>query len=282
MVPAGDAGAWLAHGLRARGARSRRAPPGGPSPAGPPAWGRTSCGRLEEADRWFAETVARAPDGGQWLAAGAALAYRSLIAGDQGRAEDQRRLAEEATAFATAHDVGEIDGEIPLALGVALAAGGQPAAALPLHRGRPRRRARLGAAARPGARPAAPRAGAPRARPGRPRGGRRSRRRGRSSPPARTRAPSGSGWPRSSARRGRGRRRATPLSRTERRVLRLLAGSLTERELGAELFLTRNTVHTHVTAIYRKLGVASRPAAVARARELGLLGLSGGQRPAIT
>ena len=76
------------------------------------------------------------------------------------------------------------------------------------------------------------------------------------------------------------------LSRPERRVLRLLAGPLTEREIGAELFLTRNTVHTHVTAIYRKLGVASRPAAVARARELGLLGPSGGPsgrpRPALT
>ena len=73
------------------------------------------------------------------------------------------------------------------------------------------------------------------------------------------------------------------LSRTERRVLRLLAGPLTEREIGAELFLTRNTVHTHVTAIYRKLGVASRPAALARARELGLLGPSRGRpRPALT
>jgi LuxR family maltose regulon positive regulatory protein len=68
------------------------------------------------------------------------------------------------------------------------------------------------------------------------------------------------------------------LSRTERRVLRLLAGPLTEREIGAELYLTRNTVHTHVAAVYRKLGVASRPAAVSWARELGLLGSSLGRR----
>jgi LuxR family maltose regulon positive regulatory protein len=43
------------------------------------------------------------------------------------------------------------------------------------------------------------------------------------------------------------------------------------RQIGAELFLSPNTVHTHTRAIYRKLGVASRAEAVARATTRGLL-----------
>jgi LuxR family transcriptional regulator, maltose regulon positive regulatory protein len=46
---------------------------------------------------------------------------------------------------------------------------------------------------------------------------------------------------------------------------------MSEREIGQELFLSFNTVHSHVKSIYRKLGVSSRSAAVARARELRLL-----------
>ncbi|MGH8869523.1 MAG: LuxR C-terminal-related transcriptional regulator [Actinomycetes bacterium] len=62
-----------------------------------------------------------------------------------------------------------------------------------------------------------------------------------------------------------------PLTDREEAVLRLLAGSLTLREIGAELFLSSNTVKTHTRAIYRKLRVRSRQQAVARARELGLV-----------
>ena len=42
-------------------------------------------------------------------------------------------------------------------------------------------------------------------------------------------------------------------------------------DLGAELFVSPNTVKTHAVSIYRKLGVSSRGGAVTRARELGLL-----------
>jgi LuxR family transcriptional regulator, maltose regulon positive regulatory protein len=61
-------------------------------------------------------------------------------------------------------------------------------------------------------------------------------------------------------------------------MLQLLAGELTEREIGAELLLSRNTVHTHVTAIYRKLGVASRSDARAPASS-GRSGRSGSHSP---
>ena len=55
------------------------------------------------------------------------------------------------------------------------------------------------------------------------------------------------------------------LSERERTVLRLLATGLSEREIGDELYLSFNTVHTHVKAIYRKLGVSSRADAVSSA-----------------
>jgi len=61
------------------------------------------------------------------------------------------------------------------------------------------------------------------------------------------------------------------LSERELTILRLLTGILSEREIGQELYLSFNTVHTHVKAIYRKLGVSSRAEAVARARERRLL-----------
>jgi LuxR family transcriptional regulator, maltose regulon positive regulatory protein len=61
------------------------------------------------------------------------------------------------------------------------------------------------------------------------------------------------------------------LSERELAVLRLLAGKLSQREIAGELYVSFNTVKTHTRAIFRKLGVASRAEAVARARELGLL-----------
>jgi LuxR family maltose regulon positive regulatory protein len=61
------------------------------------------------------------------------------------------------------------------------------------------------------------------------------------------------------------------LSSAEHRVLRLLSTRLTQREIANELYVSPNTVKTHARVIYRKLGVGSRPAAVAAARELNLL-----------
>ncbi|HEX6026182.1 MAG TPA: LuxR C-terminal-related transcriptional regulator, partial [Solirubrobacter sp.] len=47
---------------------------------------------------------------------------------------------------------------------------------------------------------------------------------------------------------------------------------LSNREIANELFVTTNTVKTHLRSIYRKLGVAGRREAVERARALRLTG----------
>jgi LuxR family maltose regulon positive regulatory protein len=64
---------------------------------------------------------------------------------------------------------------------------------------------------------------------------------------------------------------ADDLSERELSVLRLLPSDLSQREIAAELFVSRNTVKTHVRAIFRKLGASARAEAVARARERDLL-----------
>jgi LuxR family maltose regulon positive regulatory protein len=67
------------------------------------------------------------------------------------------------------------------------------------------------------------------------------------------------------------RRMAEPLTAAERRVLDLLPTQLTAAQMAARLFLTTNTVKSHLSHIYRKLGVKTRTAAVEAARRLGLL-----------
>jgi LuxR family maltose regulon positive regulatory protein len=64
---------------------------------------------------------------------------------------------------------------------------------------------------------------------------------------------------------------AASLSERELAVLRLLPTRLSNREIGRELYVSVNTVRTHVQAIYRKLEVTTRAQAVANARQLGLL-----------
>jgi LuxR family maltose regulon positive regulatory protein len=64
---------------------------------------------------------------------------------------------------------------------------------------------------------------------------------------------------------------ADALSASELRVLRYLPTNLRAAEIGAELFVSLNTIRTHTRNIYGKLGVHTRADAVKRARELGLL-----------
>jgi LuxR family maltose regulon positive regulatory protein len=64
---------------------------------------------------------------------------------------------------------------------------------------------------------------------------------------------------------------STTLTEREFEVIRLLEQGLSQREIAGSLFLSYNTIHSHVRSIYRKLGASSRDDAVARARERALL-----------
>jgi non-specific serine/threonine protein kinase len=67
------------------------------------------------------------------------------------------------------------------------------------------------------------------------------------------------------------RRRHTLLSKREDEVLRLVAEGLSNKEIARQLIVTQNTVKTHVTSLFNKLGVDSRAQAVAVAAHQGLL-----------
>ena len=62
-----------------------------------------------------------------------------------------------------------------------------------------------------------------------------------------------------------------PLSDSEIRVLRYLPTNLSMRQIGSELYVSHNTVRTHISHLYAKLGTHTRAEAVDRARALGLL-----------
>ena len=129
--PWGDMGKALQHALRAAELEPTDSP-----------WRPVACwavgfglyfhGELDQADPWFEECIALAPASEQWLVAGSSLAYRSLIAGDRDRLDQQRQLAEQATAMALECHLEEVDGEIPLALAMSHAAQGRVREALPL------------------------------------------------------------------------------------------------------------------------------------------------------
>jgi LuxR family maltose regulon positive regulatory protein len=61
------------------------------------------------------------------------------------------------------------------------------------------------------------------------------------------------------------------LTDRELAVLRYLPSPMSQRDIAAELFVSLNTVKTHCRAIYRKLAVTDRKAAVQAARDAGLL-----------
>jgi len=63
----------------------------------------------------------------------------------------------------------------------------------------------------------------------------------------------------------------TGISMRELEVLQSLAAGKSNQEIADGLFVSLNTVKTHLKNIFAKLGVASRAQAVARARELGML-----------
>jgi LuxR family maltose regulon positive regulatory protein len=62
-----------------------------------------------------------------------------------------------------------------------------------------------------------------------------------------------------------------PLSERELAVLRFLPTMMSNTEIAAEMFVSVNTVKTHLKHIYRKLDVTDRRDAVRRGRDLRLL-----------
>ena len=61
------------------------------------------------------------------------------------------------------------------------------------------------------------------------------------------------------------------LSQREMEVLNLIAVGRTNQEIARQLIVSPGTVKAHTANIYRKLDVANRTEAVARARQLGIL-----------
>jgi DNA-binding NarL/FixJ family response regulator len=62
-----------------------------------------------------------------------------------------------------------------------------------------------------------------------------------------------------------------PLSERELEVLRLVATGANNAEIAAALYLSERTVKGHVSAIFGKLGVRDRPAAIIRAYDAGIV-----------
>lgn len=62
-----------------------------------------------------------------------------------------------------------------------------------------------------------------------------------------------------------------PLTGSELAVLRFLPSHMTNQEIAESLFLSINTVKTHLRSVYRKLGVTTRRQAISAADRLGLL-----------
>jgi LuxR family transcriptional regulator, maltose regulon positive regulatory protein len=69
-----------------------------------------------------------------------------------------------------------------------------------------------------------------------------------------------------------------PLSERELTVLRFLPTMMSNAEIASEMFVSVNTVKTHLRHVYRKLDVADRRECVRRARELRLLSPGLGDR----
>jgi DNA-binding CsgD family transcriptional regulator len=61
------------------------------------------------------------------------------------------------------------------------------------------------------------------------------------------------------------------LTPREHEILGLIAEGLSNREIGERLFISENTVKTHSSRLFDKLGVRRRVQAVQRGRELGLI-----------
>lgn len=68
------------------------------------------------------------------------------------------------------------------------------------------------------------------------------------------------------------------LTRREQAVLNALSRGMSDAEIASDLGVSRHTVRNHLTAVYRKIGVRRRSAAVVWARERGVTGEPEGKR----
>jgi ATP/maltotriose-dependent transcriptional regulator MalT len=228
-------------------------------------------GDPDEADEWFAKTVEAGVPHERWGLVASALAYKSLIAGERGRLDEQRFIAERAARTAREHGLDERQGEVHFAVGASLAARGKLTEALPFFEHAVAvlrafgRSIELGDAVlrgvavleslgyREGAADLVDEARAVIDSCPDP-GVLRQRLEAVEQP-----------------RRAHPRPRDNGLTDRELVVLRMLRGPLTEREIGRELYLSHNTIHSHTKSIYRKLGVSARSEATEKAHELGLI-----------
>jgi LuxR family maltose regulon positive regulatory protein len=230
---------------------------------------------LDESAHWLRKARTAAVARRHWRTAAVATAELSLVAAQQGNLIEQQRLAEEASAYLEQHGLADspgTTGEVHTARGAALAAQGLLSEAREaLERGlelRPSTRLEtldamlplipvvrgLGGHERAAALLAEAKAIAAEC----PDPGALRRRLA-----AIERA--------FESRPKRQNEGADDLTAAELRVLQLLDAGRSERQIGRELYVSFNTVHTHVKSIYRKLGVGSRQAALDAARALGLI-----------
>jgi LuxR family maltose regulon positive regulatory protein len=227
-------------------------------------------GEADEADSWFEEAATLAPLSNQWFAACSSLAHRSLIAGERGWLEEQRLLGERAADLSREHGLENLDGATHLARGMSLAASGRLEEAL---QATERGAVVLKAWGQPTGLAYALLCQASVLRDL----GRCDRLQAVVSETRSVleRCPDPGILPELLAVLERAwhgpAEGGGELTAGELRVLRLLGSALSERDIGAELYVSYNTVHSHIRSIYRKLEVSSRADAVARASSLGLL-----------
>ena len=65
-----------------------------------------------------------------------------------------------------------------------------------------------------------------------------------------------------------------PLTEREQEILDVLVTRQSYREIAQQLFISVNTVKTHVSRVYMKLGATSRKEALERARAADIVTLS--------
>ena len=273
VFPNGDVGAQLANGRRVQELENPRS---AWWPVGQYALGVGSylAGQFEEADTYFGHAQVSGLPAGQAVTVATAIAYRSLIGSELGHAADQQRFAREADDFAIEHRLTNPLGAVHVAVGVAAAARGEYASAVArLEQGVEFIRTwgeplilahaliRLAEVIREGGNQqqalsilVEARAIVDSCRDPGALGDRLDQLGARDRDDSPVKPP------------------GELLTERERDVLQRLDSDQSQAEIAASLFVSFNTLHTHVRSAYRKLGASSRGEALARAKALGLIG----------